>query len=166
MMIIRPMWLVSVAAFAAFLAIGAHRGWAQARPVTAQEAAAVRACAEKFADNVSEGERRCVFVIVADPCTKTTRGQSNQGTAECYRTELAIWDDLLNENFAALRDALSDEQKEKLRDMQRAWLADRNATCGFYQHKTQGSMAIPLSAACLARETARRALLLKFFQSL
>jgi uncharacterized protein YecT (DUF1311 family) len=50
--------------------------------------------------------------------------------------------------------------------MQRAWIASRDSTCGFYDIRIQGTMAIPLGAACVARETARRALLLKFFDGL
>jgi uncharacterized protein YecT (DUF1311 family) len=47
--------------------------------------------------------------------------------------------------------------------MQRAWIAYRDTTCNFYWDKIQGTMAIPMSAACNARETARRAVLLRFF---
>jgi uncharacterized protein YecT (DUF1311 family) len=50
--------------------------------------------------------------------------------------------------------------------MQRVWIAYRGSTCGFYYIKIQGTMARPIGAACAARETARRALLLKFFSSL
>jgi uncharacterized protein YecT (DUF1311 family) len=71
--------------------------------------------------------------------------------------------DLLNENFRSLREDLDDDQKAKLRDMQRAWIAYRDSTCGFYADAIQGSLAVPMSAACAARETARRALLLKQF---
>ena len=47
--------------------------------------------------------------------------------------------------------------------MQRAWIASRDATCEFYYHKIQGSMSVPMTAACLLNETARRALLLAAF---
>ena len=129
-------------------------------------AAAIRACAEKYAENINEGERRCIFAIVVDPCTKTRAGQSSQGAAACYRAEQEIWDDILNENFRVLRDGLDEPQKVKLRDMQHAWIEYRNTTCQFYHDKIQGTMANEMTAACLARETARRALLLKFFQGL
>ena len=153
------------AAIAAALLLGsAAPGVAQdtARP---RDAAAIRACAEKYNQNVDEGERRCIFAIVYDPCTKR-KAQAAHGAAECFRAEQAIWDDLLNENFQKLRDGLDDDQKAKLRDMQRAWIAYRDATCQFYYDKIQGSMATTMVAACLARETARRALLLRFFQGL
>ena len=68
--------------------------------------------------------------------------------ADCYRLEGAIWDDLLNENYKGLAADLDEEQKAKLRDMQRAWIVYRDSTCGFYYTKIQGTMAGPMGAAC------------------
>jgi len=115
---------------------------------------------------LDEVEQKCLFNLVGTPCTETPEGQSNVGTADCYRLEGAIWDDLLNENYKRLAADLDDEQKAKLREMQRAWIAYRDSTCGFYYTKIQGTMAGPMTAACTARETARRAVLLKFFSGL
>ena len=152
------------AAFGALCAaLSVHAGHAQSDKPTPQQIAAIRACAEKNQDDVSEAERQCLFELVATPCQSTSEGQSNLGMADCFRLEATIWDELLNENYKKLRDELDDRQKAKLRDMQRAWIASRDATCAFYDAKIQGTMAIPMGAACLARETARRALLLKFF---
>jgi uncharacterized protein YecT (DUF1311 family) len=50
--------------------------------------------------------------------------------------------------------------------MQRAWIAYRDTTCGFYGDKIQGTMAGFMEAACITRETARRAMLLAFFSRL
>ena len=139
---------------------------AQSRKPTAQEVAAIRDCASRFQDDVDQGERQCLFNLVALPCTKTREGSSNQGTADCYRLEWVIWDNLLNENFKTLMGALDNAQTAKLRAMQQAWIAYRDTTCNFYMDKIQGSMAIPMGTACAARETARRALLLRFFDQL
>jgi uncharacterized protein YecT (DUF1311 family) len=139
---------------------------AQNRKPTAQEVAAIRDCAKKHETNVHEGELRCLFNLVADPCAKTPEGSSNLGTADCFRVEWAIWDGLLNENYKALAADLDDQQTTKLREMQRAWIAYRDTTCEFYWTKIGGSMAVPMAAACGARETARRAMLLKFFSGL
>jgi uncharacterized protein YecT (DUF1311 family) len=157
--------LGSFVTIAAALLCGMPQGVAQGA-ASPKDAAAIRACAGKYPDNINEAERRCIFAIVVDPCTRRRIGQSSQGAAECYRAEQAIWDELLNENFRALREGLDDAQKEKLRDMQRVWIEYRNTTCQFYYDKIQGTMATEMTAACLARETARRALLLKFFQAL
>jgi uncharacterized protein YecT (DUF1311 family) len=139
---------------------------AQTRKPTAHETTAIRDCAAKYRDDVSEGERQCLFSLVATPCTSTPTGASNLGTADCYRIEAAIWDDLLNKNFKSLLDTLDDGQAAKARAMQRAWLGYRDTTCNFYMDKIQGSMATPMGSACAARETARRALLLDFFSRL
>jgi uncharacterized protein YecT (DUF1311 family) len=141
-------------------------GRAQDEKPTAQQTAAIRICAEKNKDDITEAEKQCLFDLVAVPCQSTTEGQSTLGLADCFRLEAKIWDDLLNENYKTLRDNIDAAQTAKLRDMQRAWIASRDATCAFYDVKIQGSMAIPMGAACIARETARRAVLLKFFTGL
>ena len=144
----------------------AQEARAQADKPTAQQIAAVRACVERHQNDVAEAERACLFALVAEPCQKTPEGQSNLGMADCFRLEQAIWDDLLNENYKRLAADSDGGQIASLRTMQRAWIADRDATCGFYDARIHGSMAIPLAASCLARETARRALLLRFFGGL
>ena len=138
-------------------------GYAQTRRPTAQEVAAIRNCATQYQDDVDEGERQCLFNLVATPCTKTREGSSNLGTADCYRVEWVIW---VNENFKNLMGALDNQRIAKLRAMQQAWITYRDTTCNFYMEKIQGSMAIPMGAACAARETARRALLLRFFDQI
>jgi len=155
-----------VAATAAVALLSSALPGAAQSLASGRDVAAIRGCAEKYADNVDEGERRCIFTLVSDPCAKRREMQPDASRAECFRAEQAIWDEILNDNFRKLRDDLDDDQKAKLRDMQRAWIAYRDTTCQFYYDKIQGSMATTMIAACLARETARRALLLRFFQGL
>jgi uncharacterized protein YecT (DUF1311 family) len=133
---------------------------------TPQQRAAISTCAEKNQNDITEAEKQCLFNLVATPCQATPEGQSNLGIADCFRLEAAIWDDLLNQNFRQLLGLLDGRQVVSAREMQRTWIASRDATCGFYDVRIQGSMAIPMAAACLARETARRAVLLKFFTGL
>ena len=160
----RSNWIVP-ASLVVFLVSGTpETGRTQDDKPTPRETAAIRACAQKNQDDVTEAERQCLFNLVAEPCQENTEGgQSTVGMAACFRREAFIWDDLLNENYKGLREDLEPQQTAKLREMQRAWIASRDATCAFYDAKIQGTMAIPMAAACLARETARRALLLKFF---
>ena len=153
-----------VAVWFAFTGAAVHAE--SGRTPTVQETAAIRACAAKHEDDVVEGERQCLFNLVATPCTNTPEGSSNLGAADCYRIEWAIWDALLNDNYRELQGTLDDRQTAKLRAMQQAWIAYRDTTCNFYMDKAQGSMAIPMQNACAARETARRALLLKFLVKL
>jgi uncharacterized protein YecT (DUF1311 family) len=139
---------------------------AEPRKPTPKEVSAIRNCAAKYQDDLDAAERGCLFKLVGDPCTETPEGTSNVGTADCYRLEAAISDGLLNENFKNLLGTLDDHQTAKLRTMQHAWIAYRDTTCNFYWDKIQGTMAIPMSAACNARDTARRAVLLQFFSRL
>jgi uncharacterized protein YecT (DUF1311 family) len=156
--------LLGLAIILSALAISAAD--AQTRKPTVQEVTAIRNCATKFQDDVDEGERQCLFHLVATPRTNTREGSSNLGIADCYRVEWVIWDNLLNENFKNLMGSLDSQQTAKLRAMQQAWIAYRDTTCNFYMDKVQGSMAVPMGAACAARETARRALLLRFFDQI
>ncbi len=158
-------WIVG-SCLAVLLLGGTGSARAQDEKPTVKQTAAIHACAEKNQDDLTEAERRCLFELVAEPCQQTPEGQSNVGMADCFRLEAKIWDDLLNENYKNLRDVIDAAQAAKLRDMQRAWIASRDATCAFYDVKIQGTMAIPMGAACIARETARRAMLLKFFTRL
>ena len=50
--------------------------------------------------------------------------------------------------------------------MRRARTAYRDTTCQFYDDKIQGSMSVTTRAVCVTRESARRAMLLKFFGQL
>jgi uncharacterized protein YecT (DUF1311 family) len=153
--------------FAALLAIGAAApAHAQSRKPTAQEVSAVRDCATKNQDDLDAGAQQCVFKLVAAPCMGDPGSASGAVMADCYQVEGAIWDTLLNANYKGLLDGLDDEQAGKARAMQRAWIAYRDTTCGFYDDKIRGSMSFMMHSACNTRETARRAMLLDFFSRL
>jgi uncharacterized protein YecT (DUF1311 family) len=141
-------------------------GHAQSRKPTAYEITAIRDCAAKHRDDVDAGEQQCLFKLVAEPCIGSFGSASDGKMADCYTIEGAIWDGLLNDNYKKLLATLDDEQTGKARAMQRAWIAYRDSTCGFYYDKVQGTMAGFMEAACNARETARRAMLLDFFSRL
>jgi uncharacterized protein YecT (DUF1311 family) len=141
----------------------AERGHAQSRKPTAQEVAAIETCTDKNKDNIEEGERQCLFKLVADRCIGDVGDTPSWKLVDCYRIEGSIWDDLLNRNYKRLLDTLDDEQTTKARAMQRAWIAYRNTTCQFYWDKIRGTMANSMQSACAARESARRAMLLDFF---
>lgn len=140
------------------LLFGAETTHAQTRKPTVEETKFIRNCVAKHADD-RESEYECAFKLVADPCVE--KNDSNLGTADCYRIERAVWDGILNENYKKLMAAIGDPNDQaKLKEMQRAWIVFRDTTCDFYWHKIRGSMAVPMTAACQLRETARRAFLL------
>ena len=156
-----------ICALQAALSFAAESSYAETRKPTAREIAAIRDCATRNKDNLDEGERLCLFNLVADPCINKPSGDANQPTeADCYHVDDSIWDGLLNENYKGLLDTLDDGQTAKAHAMQRAWIAYRDTTCQFYDDKIQGSMATAMHAACVTRESARRAMLLKFFTGL
>ena len=156
--------LSMVLAFAAICLSGtAH---AQTREPTVQEVTAVRYCFAKYEDKL-EIATNCLFKLVAEPCMEQEGGYSTHGMADCHRIETKIWDRILNETFKELLADLKDKAREKkLREMQRAWIVSRDRTCEFYDREIHGSQAIPMAAGCMARETARRAMLLKAFQGI
>jgi uncharacterized protein YecT (DUF1311 family) len=60
---------------------------------------------------------------------------------------------ILNASYRALRDSLDDDQRIKLREMQRVWLDARKRSCEFLYVYFQGNY-------CDNEETARRAIFL------
>ena len=61
---------------------------------------------------------------------------------------------------------LDGEQTDALRDVQRAWIAFRDADCGFHHILIRGTMATFTSAACLAARTANRVYALRSYLNL
>jgi uncharacterized protein YecT (DUF1311 family) len=101
--------------------------------------------------------------IVSEPCSKDEGSMSSSEVTACYDRERAVWDDILNKSYQALRKALDADQQAKMREMQYAWIASRDKSCGFLYDYFQGTMANPMIAACVARATGRQALYLRGF---
>ena len=100
---------------------------------------------------------------VSNPCLDDPKTKSTVDMNACIDREKTVWDNILNEGYRRLREKLDTGQQDKLRDMQRAWIASRDKSCGFYLDFYQGTMASPMAASCVNRETARRALFLYNF---
>lgn len=111
----------------------------------------------------------------AEVCIDTPDGYTTVGMGFCYSEEASFWDGRLNAAFASLRAAERDLMAEMseigatvpdtvaaLRDMQRAWIGYRDASCN-YEYSTWGggTGGGPAIASCLMHETARQALLLE-----
>ena len=140
-------------------ALAASPALAKDKP-DARAAAAIQDCVKsKSATGMGE---TCIG-IVSGPCLDKAADPSTAGMVACVARERAVWDDILNETYNRLRAKLDAKQQQKLRDMQRAWIAARDATCGFYWDFYQGTMASPMSAGCVNKETAERALFLLGF---
>ena len=155
-MLARAVW-ISIAAFSLF----AQPSYAQLRKPTPKEASSIQACAA--ATTYLRRSAAACSIWWRRHYQHQDRPGTNLGSADSgwSRRSGTI---LLNDNFKALRDALDDGQKAKLRDMHSA--RGSPISLRILCDKIQGSMAVPMSAACAAREAARRALLLKFFGGL
>ena len=101
--------------------------------------------------------------VVSEACVKDEGSMLSSEVIACYDRERLVWDNILNDSFRRLREALDDQQQQKLREMQRAWIASRDKTCHFIYDYFEGTMANPMIAACRSRETGRRALFLLGF---
>lgn len=102
--------------------------------------------------------------VTSNPCIGPDEGaRRDSEVSACLDGEQQQWDKVLNASFQALLKDLDPDQQKKLREMQRVWLQSRAATCGFYYDYFQGTMANPMIANCMNRETARRAIFLKGF---
>jgi uncharacterized protein YecT (DUF1311 family) len=105
---------------------------------------------------------RCIGII-SEPCAKNEELMRPSEVIACEDRERAVWDSILNESYRRLREALNDEQKGKLQEMQRAWIASRDKNCEFLYDYFRGTMANPMIAACLSRATGMQALYLRGF---
>jgi uncharacterized protein YecT (DUF1311 family) len=141
------------------LLLAPNASLAEAAKPAPRDATAVQNCLKAPRGKELNGER-CIGVV-ADPCLKKAGTTADMNA--CADRELAAWDAMLNDTYRSLAEHLDDEQKAKARDMQRAWIESRDKTCQFYWDFYQGTIASPMGSYCVLRETARRAMFLKFF---
>lgn len=111
----------------------------------------------------------------AQACMATDGGDSTYGMSFCFEGEWKLWDKRLNEAYGKrLQEAKKTDAEMQsikatvqsmeaaLRQMQRAWIAFRDAACLYEASKWQGGTgAGPAATACLMQETARQALILE-----
>jgi uncharacterized protein YecT (DUF1311 family) len=102
----------------------------------------------------------------------TSGGYSTVAMTGCLDREIGFWDRMLNATYktALERAAESDaanagmnapSQQEALRDMQRAWIPFRDASCAYARSQWGGGTGGgPAALACYLDLTARQAILL------
>ncbi len=95
------------------------------------------------------------------PCMDRAGG-STMPMLDCLRAETALWDQRLNIAYRAAmaRRDVSEATRALLRDAQRAWITYRDKGCAAAGNLEAegGSLALVVSADCVLRLTARRAL--------
>lgn len=134
---------------------------AQGDKPDARDTAAIQGCI-KAKTGRNWAWESCIGVV-SETCVKDEGAMPPSEVMACYDREKLVWDSILNESFRRLRETLDDKQQRKMREMQRTWIASRDKSCGFIYDYFDGSMANPMMAACLSRETGRRALFLLGF---
>ena len=75
---------------------------------------------------------------------------------DCLHQETEIQDLRLNKAYKLLMAQLKPERKQELKQVQRAWLAFRDANCRFYADPDGGSIARISASDCFLRATAAR----------
>ncbi len=117
---------------------------------------------------IQENPMNCVG-RQADECVQRNGGGPNSVLAACREAEAAAWDLTLNAEYRDLQRLAREREAEDLgyapqsliiglREMQRAWITYRDATCdnALALAKPFGSAAGPAGAECLMVETARQ----------
>jgi uncharacterized protein YecT (DUF1311 family) len=151
--------LIRFALFVALLFVGTP-AVAQDKP-NPKDVAAIEKCVETRTGRNWAWEK-CIGVI-SEPCAEDEEKMTSSDVIACYGRERAVWDDMLNKSYQALRKVLDDDQQVKLREMQRVWIASRDKNCEFLYDYFQGTMANPMIAACQSRATGLQALYLRGF---
>lgn len=138
-------------------------------PLMAQDAAPLRACYAQAADRAA-GEA-CVGRILR-PCMARPEGETTVGMMTCLIREADAWEALLAQEYAgAITLMRADDEigrdsppphlrrEEALIAAQQAWLAWREAECGFaYAQWGSGSFRVIAAGDCRVQMTARRTL--------
>ena len=76
---------------------------------------------------------------------------------ECIAAELTVQDKRLNTAYASLLKAITEKRKTQLRDVQRKWIAFRDANCAYYDDGSLGQAAHLAADECVLTATAARA---------
>jgi uncharacterized protein YecT (DUF1311 family) len=76
----------------------------------------------------------------------------------CAPIETALWDEWLNRWYREALAALPEPARESLGRAQRAWIAFRDAACGFETELSPGFLGQDMAATCRLEQTVARAL--------
>ena len=147
-------------AFALGLLLGPSTALAQAEfEPTAEERKAIADCLERVAGQSELKQMAACIGIVADPCPEAA-GANTFTIVACHMREQKIWDGYLNEWYGEAEKRLADEPAAAaLKDAQRAWIAFRDAKCGYWQKRYEGgTFASVVTGDCMRVEAGRRAL--------
>ena len=130
------------AAFAASLVFGAQELAIKTKPLSN-----LPSNLETNLEERDESQRRI------DECMQ--KDSSTAGMIQCINAEFAIQDKILNENYKKVMGVLTEENRKILKDVQRKWIAYKEAKCAFYPK--QGTIHRLDAADCYLQVTKERA---------
>jgi len=140
---------------------------AQADAPAAKDVATIGDCLrkqDKKPGGSQEADEAACLMTVAKPCMGGDEAAASpRRQIDCLDRERMVWDEIVNDSYKTMINALDPDQQAKLREMQRSWIHTRDLTCMFWYDYFQGTMANPMIAYCNNRETARRAIFLRVF---
>jgi uncharacterized protein YecT (DUF1311 family) len=120
--------------------------------------AAVEKClAEK--EKANKPPEECIGVA-ADACLGKGENLSVHDMIDCHGEEADVWDERLNRDYQALMKALKSPAKERVRDLESAWIDFREKKCAYRQMEDEGMVGMIQNIHCYKVETARQALFL------
>ena len=101
------------------------------------------------------------LAMADDPSPAYARCMDNASSTlamgECLKAETQVQDQRLNRVYKQLLGKLPADQQKSLRDVQRKWLAYRDANCQFHRTASGGTMAQLEGGTCLMDMTRERA---------
>ena len=82
--------------------------------------------------------------------------QTAGAAVECMKGNLQTQKDRLNKAYKIRHDAMSVDEQQALEQTQKAWLDERNATCGKLSEETAAAEAMPM-LSCIYKAVKQRA---------
>jgi uncharacterized protein YecT (DUF1311 family) len=130
---------------------------------TPDERKAIAACLERVIGQPELKQMAECIGIVADPCPNAA-GANTFTIVACHMREQKIWDGYLKQWYGEAVKRLADDPEAltALKEAERAWIAFRNAKCGYWGKRyAGGTFASVVTGDCMRVETGRRALELR-----
>jgi uncharacterized protein YecT (DUF1311 family) len=127
---------------------------------TPDERKAIAACLERVIGQTDLKQMAECIGIGADPCPNAA-GANTFTIVACHMRQQKIWDGYLNQWYGEVEKRLADDPAAltALKEAQRAWIAFRDAKCGYWEKRyAGGTFASVVTGDCMRVETGRRAL--------
>ncbi len=135
------------------LVSGAAMAQAEFEPTPAERNSIAQCIARTASERELKQMADCIGVA-ATPCVDAPDANTFSLVA-CHMREQKIWDERLNVWYGEAQARLKDNASASaaLKDAQRAWIAFRDAKCGFWAKRYEGGTFASVAAGDCIRET-------------